>query len=72
MFDWMLFLGESRYDELLREREREILVRLALEQCEPSEPFYYEALAGLGRQLSAFGNQLQERYGTCETVEQAT
>ena len=66
MFDWVNILGEPRYKELLRESEREMLIQQALANREPRDPFYYEALAGLGRQLSALGDQLQERYGQCD------
>lgn len=70
MFDWTDNIGEARQKELLRESQQYALVEQALAGREVRDPFYYDMLATLGRQLSAIGNQLQERYG-CETVEPA-
>ncbi len=42
--------------------EREIIQQALLENDEPQAPFYYDALAGLGRQLTGWGELLQEKY----------
>lgn len=69
MFDLLHLLGEDRYKELLRESEQNMLIQQALENGQAdSSPFYYEMLAQLGRQLTTFGTQLQERYGHDEAL----
>ncbi len=43
--------------------ERELIEQVRLEtEVHDQAPFYYEALAGLGRQLTGWGESLQERY----------
>ena len=43
--------------------ERELMEQVRLEtEVDSQAPFYYEALAGLGRQLTGWGESLQERY----------
>lgn len=60
-----------RQRELLREAEMERLyqqARAGMAQPQQQEPFYYEALAALGRRLSDVGDYLQERYGECQSA----
>ena len=43
--------------------ERHLMEQARLEtELDVQEPFYYGALAGLGRQLADWGESLQERY----------
>ena len=42
--------------------QREIIQQALLDIEEPQAPFYYDALAGLGRQLTGWGELLQEKY----------
>lgn len=43
--------------------ERELMEQARLEtEVNGQTPFYYDALAGLGRQLTGWGELLQERY----------
>lgn len=59
-----------RHEELLREAEMERLYQQVNAQVAETEhdPFYYEALAALGRRLSDFGCYLQDRYGECQAA----
>ena len=66
MLNWISLISgydNSRHTEFLQNAEKEQLVRIALEGKEPTDPFYYGALAAVGRQLSNWGEGLQERYG---------
>ncbi len=69
MYDWLQLIGDSRQNELLNERAREDLIQLALANQDQNDPFYYDVLAALGRQLSALGDQLQDRYGCSDGLE---
>lgn len=58
-----------RQRELLCEAEMERLYQQARAgMAQQQEPFYYEALAALGRRLSDVGDYLQERYGECQSA----
>jgi hypothetical protein len=64
MFGWdIVLIQEARHQELLRQAERERLIRQALAGRKTSDSFYRRALTWLGRQLVAWGWRLQERYG---------
>lgn len=64
MFNWSTVLAmQERYKDLLREAERERLVRQALAEREKCERFYCQALIWLGRGLVAWGWRLLEPYG---------
>lgn len=58
-------VARERYKDLLREAERDRLVRQALTGRERRHRFYCGALTWLGRRLIACGWRLQERYGSC-------
>jgi len=72
MFDSQPILLEQRRNELIREREMYNLAQTAMEGKDHDNPFYAEALASLGRQLIAWGEQLEERYAmACEESQPA-
>lgn len=50
-----------RRNQLIQEADAERLVQKAEAQT-TNDPAYYTALAALGRRLSIWGEQLQERY----------
>ena len=62
MFEYLKVATQLKHSEFIKNREERQLIREALLARESAEPFYYEALAGLGRQLTTWGEQLQERY----------
>ena len=57
----------EHYNNLLREAEQERLVRRALEEHPKNQKAWCKAMGWLGSRLSAWGNQLQERYGAATT-----
>lgn len=67
MFDWINFVAQEKQREFILNREAEQLVREALAADEAQRqhftPVYYEALAALGRRLTAVGEDLQSRFG---------
>jgi hypothetical protein len=64
MFNWLEVMAhQERHKDLLREVERDRLVRQALAGRLKRDPFHCRALIWLGRRLVAWGCSLQERYG---------
>ncbi len=61
-------MASVHYNDLLREAEQERLARRALEGRPKNQHEWRKALSWLGFRLSAWGNQLQERYGTTAAV----
>jgi hypothetical protein len=53
----------QHHNDLKREAEQRRLGQMARAAQEPGDPFYFRALAALGRNLSHWGDQLQELYG---------
>ncbi len=70
MLNQMDTIIRMRHDELLREAKTERLAKQAGAVVgSNAAPLYYEALAALGRGLSALGDELQARYGDlCQEV----
>lgn len=69
MLTWRDFLAqEERCRALLRERERNRLVRQALASRERRKPFYCRVLIWLGERLLAWGQNLQKRYEAGSTA----
>jgi hypothetical protein len=67
MFDYLKVATQIKHSEFIQNREQRQLVREAMLAKETTDPFYYEGLAKLGRQLTRWGEQLQERYDrACE------
>ncbi|MBA3873017.1 MAG: hypothetical protein H0X30_28115 [Anaerolineae bacterium] len=67
MFEYLKVATQLKHSEFIQNAEERQLIKEALLANEPTEPFYYEALAGLGRQLTDWGERLQERYDSaCE------
>jgi hypothetical protein len=62
MFEYLKFATQLKYSEFIQNREERQLIEEALRARENAEPFYYEALAGLGRHLTDWGERLQDRY----------
>ena len=62
MFEYLKVATTLKHSEFIQNAEERQLIREALLANEPHKPFYYEALAGLGRQLTDWGERLQERY----------
>jgi hypothetical protein len=62
---WMERLNEMQhYYALRREADQHRLARQALEGRQKKEKVYYKVMGWLGSRLSAWGDQLQEHYGT--------
>lgn len=62
MFEYLKFATQLKHSEFIKNREEQQLIQEALLARGAHEPFYYEALAGLGRRLTDWGERLQERY----------
>ena len=58
----------DRYYALLREAEQYRLARQALEGRQKHQAAWCKALSWLGSRLSAWGNQLQQHYGSSVPV----
>jgi len=61
---YVKYTAQTNHEALIpNPEERELMEMARLEtELEVQAPFYYEALAGLGRQLTGWGESLQERY----------
>jgi hypothetical protein len=72
MAEFFIWRGDDmalqRHRELLREAERNRLVRQALAGRERPQRFYCRALTWLGRRLVAWGWHLQARYGPAGAI----
>jgi len=55
-------VAQERYKDLLREAERERLVRQILLDHRKRNHFSHQALSWLGRRLVTWGQHLQERF----------
>lgn len=62
MFNWLEHATRIKEREFVRNAEEQQLIREAMAAHQKDDPFYYQTLAALGRRLSAWGEQLQERY----------
>ncbi|MEO8611551.1 MAG: hypothetical protein ABI690_26875 [Chloroflexota bacterium] len=62
MFNWLEYATRLKQKEFYANAEEAQLIREALAAHANDDPFYYEALAALGRRLAALGENLQERY----------
>ena len=61
---WLEHLNElSHYDALLREGEQSRLAHQVLEGRQKKQEAWGKVMSRLGSRLSAWGDQLQERYG---------
>jgi hypothetical protein len=61
---WLEHLNElNHYDVLLREGEQSRLAHQALEGRQKKQKAWGKVMSWLGSCLSAWGDQLQERYG---------
>lgn len=63
-----VLVQRERYQDLLREAERHRLVRRALAGRQRPHRFFCQAMSWLGRRMVAWGQRLQERYGTAATA----
>ncbi len=61
----------QRHRELMHEARQKQLADEALSADLSGDPFYYETLAALGRQLCYWGEQLQTRYDTLSRMSAA-
>lgn len=62
MFNWVEYATHMKQKEFFLNVEEQQLINEALAAQAKGEPFYYEALAALGRRLAEWGEQLQEHY----------
>jgi hypothetical protein len=62
MFEYLKFATQLKHSEFIQNREQRQLIEQAMLARETSGPFYYDMLAGLGRQLTDWGERLQDRY----------
>ncbi|MBI5667488.1 MAG: hypothetical protein HZC41_05725 [Chloroflexi bacterium] len=64
MYDPLTLLAEEHRQDMLRQAERERLVKqIHLARPRQQAPVYRHALAAVGRRLAQWGEQLQTRYG---------
>jgi hypothetical protein len=68
MFEYLEYATQLKHKEMLQNAEAQQLIDEALAAREQGEPFYYEALAALGRRLSAWGEQLQDHYDSARQM----
>ena len=61
-FEWMEHATQIRPGAFMPNREEKYLREEARLMDEDDTPFYYQVLAGLGRQLTGWGEHLQARY----------
>jgi hypothetical protein len=62
MFNWVEHATQMKQREFFLNAEERQLINEALAAQAKGEPFYYEALAALGRRLTEWGERLQEQY----------
>ena len=73
MLSWSdIIAHQERYADLLREAERERLVRQVLAGREGRDRFYCRGLTWLGRNLVTWGCRLQARYSAATAVVPAS
>jgi hypothetical protein len=65
MYEWLNAYAHQRVNEFHQDREKLRIVQQALKAQDERDPFYAPLLAQVGRQLSNWGEQLQERYAEC-------
>jgi hypothetical protein len=66
MFEWTTLYVQRRGEELRQDREKQLLIKQALEARGKRERFYRPVLARLGRQFTSWGESLQTRYTDIE------
>jgi len=73
MLNWQdVVMKREQYQDLLREAQRDELVKQAQQSREPSRSSYRRAFTWLGKQLVNWGLSLQARFGsTPATLELA-
>jgi hypothetical protein len=73
MLNWQdIVMKREQYQDLLREAQRDRLVKQAQQSCEPGHSFYRQAFTWLGKRLVCWGLSLQARSGsTPATLEPA-
>lgn len=62
MFEWMEHATQIKPKGIVYNPEEQQLLDEARLAAEDRAPFYHQALAGLGRQLTDWGERLQVRY----------
>lgn len=62
MFEWMEHATQIKPGTFIRNPEEQQLIDEARLAVEERAPLVHQALAGLGRQLTDWGERLQERY----------
>ena len=69
MISWSQVMAQQeRRKDLLREADRERIIRQALAGRDRRNHFYCQALTWLGDRLVTWGSRLQERYGPAPTA----
>lgn len=64
MLNWLIFsVQQAHYKDLLREAEKDRLIRKALADRPKRTCLQHQALVWLGRRLVVWGRGLLERYG---------
>lgn len=65
MLNWQqhMIMQQERYQDLLREVQKDRLIREARRGHTPHLPLHCRALAQLGKQMVAWGTHLQTRFG---------
>ena len=65
MLNWLdIAMQQERHQDLVREAQRDRLVRQAQQSQEPGHPFYHRAFIWLGKRLVTWGLSLQVRFGS--------
>jgi len=68
MFDYLEYAIQLKHKEMLQNVEAQQLIKEALAARHKGQPFYYEALAALGRRLTAWGERLQDHYDSARQM----
>ena len=68
MFNWIEYTTQMKQKEFFANAEEQHLINEALAAQNNVEPFYYEALAALGRRLTEWGDHLQQQYDVTQQM----
>ncbi len=68
MFEWMEHATQIKPRTFTQNPEEQQLIEEARLAVEERAPLVHQALAGLGRQLTGWGERLQERYDSASQM----
>jgi hypothetical protein len=68
MFDFLEYATRLKQKEFLQNAEAQQLIKEALAARDKGQPFYYDALAALGRRMADWGERLQAHYDSARQM----